>query len=216
MTSRADTMSKTEQNPFSAESVAAHLQRSARVKDAAAKECAAAAFEAAEAIAGCLGRGGKLMLCGNGGSAADAQHIAAEFVARLDSRWEREGLAALALTTDTSFITAYSNDTGFEGIFARQVDALGRKGDVLLGLSTSGNSANVVAAFKAAKVMGITTVALTGSDGGKLGKSADIAVKAPSDETPLVQETHIALGHAITAGVESLLGYRTDRAGKGR
>ena len=199
-------------NPASG--IAAHLERSARVKDAAARECAAVAGEAAEAVAGCLGRGGKLMLCGNGGSAADAQHIAAEFTGRLDSRWEREGLAALALTTDTSFITAYSNDYGFEGVFARQVDALGRKGDVLVGLSTSGNSGNVVAAFEAAKALGITTIAMTGADGGRLAKIGDLALKAPSDETPLIQETHIALGHAITAGVESLLGYRTDWVGK--
>ena len=207
-------MSKTEQGEFSADSVAAHLERSARVKEAAARELAGVAAEAAEEIAGCLGRGGKLMLCGNGGSAADAQHIAAEFVARMDHRWEREGLAALALTTDTSFITAHSNDTGFEAVFARQVDALGRKGDVLLGLSTSGDSANVVAAFVAAEGLGITTVAMTGAGGGRLAPLADFAIKVPSDETSHIQEAHIALGHAITAGVEYLLGYRTDWTGK--
>lgn len=188
-------------------SITDHLATSARVKQATASQCADAAAAAAEAIATSLKAGGKLMLCGNGGSAGDAQHIAAEFVATLDHRRPRKGLAALALTTDTSFITAFSNDFGYDGIFARQVETLGHKGDVLVGISTSGNSGNVVAALEAARAAGIITIALTGEGGGRMAGLADIAIMVPSAETPLIQESHIALGHAITAGVETLLGH---------
>ncbi|MGC6484203.1 MAG: D-sedoheptulose-7-phosphate isomerase [Candidatus Puniceispirillales bacterium] len=188
--------------------ITAHLERSAAIKMATATQCSAAAAAAAEMIAASLKAGGKLMLCGNGGSAGDAQHIAAEFVATLDHSMPRPGLAAIALTTDTSFITAYSNDFGFAGIFARQVEALGRDGDVLIGISTSGNSGNVVAALETARENGIGTIALTGTGGGSMAAVADILIDVPSSTTALVQESHIALGHAITAGVETLLGYR--------
>jgi|TARA_E500000178_G_C17029051_1_gene759561 phosphoheptose isomerase len=187
--------------------IAKHLEISSQIKMLAAGQCAGPAAEAAAVIADSLKKGGKLMLCGNGGSAGDAQHIAAEFVATLDHRRPRKGLAALALTTDTSFITAYSNDFGYDGIFARQVETLGRDGDVLIGISTSGNSGNVVAALEIARDNGITTIALTGQGGGSMAGMADIAIMVPSDQTPLIQETHIALGHAITAGVEKLLGH---------
>lgn len=188
--------------------ITAHLERSAAIKTATATQCSAAAAAAAEMIAASLKAGGKLMICGNGGSAGDAQHIAAEFVATLDHSKPRPGLAAIALTTDTSFITAYSNDFGFAGIFARQVEALGREGDVLIGISTSGNSGNVVAALETARENGIGTIALTGTGGGSMAAVADILIDVPSSTTALVQESHIALGHAITAGVETLLGYR--------
>ena len=156
-------------------------------------------------IAEKLKAGGKLLLCGNGGSAGDAQHLAAEFVATLDHQNPRPGMAALALTTDTSFITAYSNDFGFEGIFARQIQALGRAGDVVVGISTSGNSQNVVAALKAARDKQIATIAMTGETGGKMADLADILLNVPSAVTMHIQECHIALGHAITARVEQLM-----------
>ena len=184
-----------------------HLERSAEVKAKAAESCAEPAAEAARMIAASLADGGTLMLCGNGGSAGDAQHIAAEFVATLDHARPRPGLRALALTTDTSFLTAYSNDFGYQDIFARQVETLGRSGDVLVGISTSGNSGNVVAAIEKAKSMGVKTIALTGGSGGQLKSLADLTITVPADQTALIQEVHIALGHAITAAVETILGY---------
>jgi len=193
--------------PNLADTIEAHLRRSAEIKTATAGACRDEAHAAAKAIAGSLADGGKVMFCGNGGSAGDSQHIAAEFVATLDHQRPRQGLAALALTTDTSFITAYSNDFGYEGIFARQVETLGKPGDVLVGLSTSGNSTNVVKALEAAKAHGITTIAMTGAGGGKMAALADILIAVPARETPFIQECHIALGHAITAAVETLLGH---------
>lgn len=184
-----------------------HLERSAEVKAKAAESCAEPAAEAARMIAASLADGGTLMLCGNGGSAGDAQHIAAEFVATLDYARPRPGLRALALTTDTSFLTAYSNDFGYQDIFARQVETLGRSGDVLVGISTSGNSENVMAAIEKAKSMGMKTIALTGGSGGQLKSLADLTITVPADQTALIQEVHIALGHAITAAVETILGY---------
>lgn len=184
-----------------------HLERSAEVKAKAAESCAEPAAEAARMIAASLADGGTLMLCGNGGSAGDAQHIAAEFVATLDHARPRPGLRALALTTDTSFLTAYSNDFGYQDIFARQVETLGRTGDVLVGISTSGNSGNVVAAIEKAKSIGVKTIALTGGSGGQLKSLADLTITVPADQTALIQEVHIALGHAITAAVETILGY---------
>jgi D-sedoheptulose 7-phosphate isomerase len=151
---------------FTAKSITDILLTSAEVKRLTAEQCAGAAMQAAEMIAASLREGGKLMLCGNGGSAADSQHLAAEFVATLDHRRPRGGLSALALTTDSSFLTAYANDFGYEGIFARQVETLGRPGDVLIGISTSGSSANVLAACEAARSAGIGVVAMTGEGGG--------------------------------------------------
>jgi len=182
-----------------------HLLASAAVKEQTANTCAEATEKAAMAIASSLRSGGKLMLCGNGGSAGDAQHLAAEFVATLDHRRPRPGLAALALTTDTSFLTAYANDFGFEGVFERQVQALGKPGDVLIGISTSGNSVNVEKAMAYAREHDITTIAMTGDCGGKLASVADILIAVPSQSTMHIQECHIALGHAFTAKVEILL-----------
>jgi len=184
-----------------------HLHKSAEVKLAAAETCTPAAEAAVHLIADSLKNGGTLLLCGNGGSAGDAQHIAAEFVATLDHQRPRPGLRALALTTDTSFLTAFTNDFGYDNVFARQVETLGRNGDVLIGLSTSGNSANVVAAVKAAKANGIRTIAMTGESGGALKDLADVVIAVPSSQTGHIQEAHIALGHAITAAVEKALGY---------
>ena len=190
---------------FTAQSIADILLTSAEVKRLTAVQCSDAAMQAAQMIAAALRGGGKLMLCGNGGSAADAQHLAAEFVATLDHRRPRAGLPALALTTDSSFLTAYANDFGYEGVFARQVETLGRPGDVLIGISTSGNSANVVAACRAARAGGIGVVAMTGEGGGSVVEHADIPLQVPSSVTMHIQESHIALGHVITFAVERLL-----------
>lgn len=187
--------------------IKAVLVESAAVKTATADMYADAVIDAAQMIADTLAQGGKLMLCGNGGSAGDAQHIAAEFVAVLDHSRPRGGLAALALTTDTSFITAYANDFGFEGIFQRQVEALGREGDVLLGISTSGNSANVAAAMNSARASGIKTIGFTGEGGGKLAPLSDMLFAVPSGKTMHIQEAHIALGHVLTMAVEQILDY---------
>lgn len=183
------------------------LQESARVKLATADTLAETASLAAVKIAQALKGGGKIMFCGNGGSAGDSQHLAAEFVATLDHRKPREGLAAIALTTDSSLITAFSNDFGFEGIFDRQVETLGKAGDVLFAISTSGNSENVLRAAQVAQQKDILVIALTGQSGGKIAAHADILLNVPSDKTMHIQESHIALGHAITAAVEAELGY---------
>ena len=181
------------------------LHRSAEVKNKMISVCAGPAEQAAQMIAASMRKGGKLMLCGNGGSASDSQHLAAEFVATLDHIKPRPSLPALSLTTDTSFLTAYANDFGFEGVFARQVEALGQPGDVLLGISTSGNSKNVLAAAKAAKDNQISVIAFTGKTGGQMADFADLLVAIPSRIIMHIQECHIALGHAITARVETLL-----------
>lgn len=149
-----------------------------------------------------LRAGNKLMLAGNGGSAADAQHIAAEFVSRFE--FDRPGLPSIALTTDTSMLTAIGNDYGYEHVFSRQVQANGRGGDVFIGISTSGNSKNVIQAVDACKAMGITTVALCGA-GGKLRELCDYALPVPSTHTPRIQENHILIGHAICALVEEAI-----------
>ena len=181
------------------------LHRSAEVKNKMISVCAGPAEQAAQMIAASMRKGGKLMLCGNGGSASDSQHLAAEFVATLDHTKPRPSLPALSLTTDTSFLTAYANDFGFEGVFARQVEALGQPGDVLLGISTSGNSKNVLAAAKAAKDNQISVIAFTGETGGQMADFSDLLVAIPSRIIMHIQECHIALGHAITARVETLL-----------
>lgn len=181
------------------------LHRSVEVKQLCQRTCSSAAEDAAKLIAKRLQAGGKLLLCGNGGSAGDAQHLAAEFVATLDHKNPRPGLAALALTTDTSFITAYSNDFGFEGIFARQIEALGRPDDVLIAISTSGNSKNVIKAIEAAKSKQISVIAMTGETGGQMADHCDILLNVPSQITMHIQECHIALGHAITARVEQII-----------
>lgn len=148
----------------------------------------------ARTMAVALARGGKLLFCGNGGSAADAQHLAAEFVNRFEL--ERPPLPALALTTDTSVLTAIGNDYGYDQVFAKQVSALAVPGDVLVGISTSGNSPNVLAAMRAAREKGCATVGLAGRNGG-LVPLCDFALLVPHDRTPLIQEIHIAVGHLL-------------------
>lgn len=159
--------------------------------------------QAAELIAASLKAGGKLLICGNGGSAADAQHYATELVARLYQR-ERPAMAAVALTTDTSALTALANDYGFDRVFARQVEALGRPGDVLLGLSTSGNSANVIEAIKMAREKEMKVVSFTG-DGGKMAELSDLVLAVPSGNTMRIQEIHLTLGHVLCKLIEELV-----------
>ncbi|SMP50447.1 phosphoheptose isomerase [Desulfonatronum zhilinae] len=157
----------------------------------------------AHVLAGALARGGKILLCGNGGSAADAQHLAAEFVNRF--LIDRRPLPALALTTDTSILTAVGNDFGFDLVFAKQVQALGREGDVLLGLSTSGNSPNVVAALEAGRALGMITIGLTGEGGGAMQGLCDYLLAVPSRRTPLIQEIHITVGHLLCLVTDEIL-----------
>ena len=145
----------------------------------------------------------KIIFAGNGGSAADAQHLAGELINRFG--FERPGLSAIALTTDTSVITSISNDYGFEKLFSRQIQALGKKGDVLLALSTSGNSANISEGIREAKRNGITTIGLTGRSGGKMSLLCDICLKVPSVDTPRIQEAHILIGHIICSMIENSL-----------
>jgi phosphoheptose isomerase len=159
-----------------------------------------AVVRAADAIAEAHARGGKVLVFGNGGSAADAQHFAAELVGRFER--ERSGMAALALTTDPCALTSVANDYGFERIFARQIEALGRPGDVAVAISTSGGSPNVVAGAREAAARGLRTVALTGRDGGALGAIAEIHINVPHDTTCRVQEVHMTLLHAICGIVE--------------
>jgi D-sedoheptulose 7-phosphate isomerase len=158
------------------------------------------------AMTDCLRAGGKVMACGNGGSAADAQHFAAELIGRFER--ERQELAAIALTTDTSILTAVGNDYSYDEIFSKQVRGLGKTGDILIGISTSGNSKNVVSAIEAAKKMGIQIIALTGNGGGKIASLLDvddIHLCAPSTRTARIQETHLVLLHALCDGVDHLL-----------
>jgi D-sedoheptulose 7-phosphate isomerase len=191
------------------EPVRAYLLESSRTMADAAAECGGSILAAAAAILHSVRDGGKLLICGNGGSAADAQHLATEFVSTLKVDRRRAAIPAVALTTDTSLLTAISNDYGFEQVFARQVEALGRAGDVLLGISTSGNSQNVVMAFEQARTRSMRTIALTGRSAGKLGPLADIQITVPSDETSHIQEAHIAIGQLIAFLVEDELHPQT-------
>ena len=145
-------------------------------------------------------KGHKTLLAGNGGSAADAQHIAAELVGRYG--FDRPSLPSLALTTDTSNLTAIGNDYGYDKVFSRQLEGMGQEGDLFIGISTSGNSVNIINAFLSAKAKGITTVALTGRDGGKMAQMADIAIVIPSNDTPRIQESHILVGHILCDIIE--------------
>jgi len=181
-----------------------HLRRSADAKLRTASACSPSIEKAATLIAGAFTAGGKLLICGNGGSAADAQHFAAEFVCRLTGDFERPGLPALALTTDSSVLTAYANDYDFHGVFARQVQALGRRGDILFGISTSGSSRNVVAAVAEARRVGMAVVTLTG-DRGVLSDQADVAIAVPEAVTAHIQEVHLAIEHIICHLVERLV-----------
>lgn len=154
-----------------------------------------------------LGDGKKILLMGNGGSAADAQHLAAEFVSRFN--FDRPGLAALALTTDTSALTAIGNDYGYEMLFSRQIQALGNLGDILIGISTSGNSKNIICAFKEAKKKGILTIGMCGENIGHFDENCDYVFRAPAVSTPKIQEIHIIVGHILCGLVESIVFQNT-------
>lgn len=154
-----------------------------------------------DACMGCLKAGGKLIFAGNGGSAADAQHMAGEFVSRFN--YDRPGLAAIALTVDSSILTAVGNDYGYDYVFARQIEALGKQGDIFFAYSTSGNSPNIIRALQAAKSSQMVTVGLTGNRKGSMNALCDHLLEMPSAHTPRIQEGHLILGHAICAAVES-------------
>jgi D-sedoheptulose 7-phosphate isomerase len=159
---------------------------------------------ASEACADAIRNGNKLLFCGNGGSAADAQHLAAELIGRLVR--DRRALAGIALSTDTSALTCIANDFGYDEVFARQIEGLGRNGDVLIAISTSGNSPNVIRAVEVAKPMGITTVGLLGRNGGHMGNMVDLPIIVASHETARIQEAHIFLGHVMCVFIEQALG----------
>ncbi len=182
------------------------FKESAEVKARFLKENLSKLLEAVKLISRTFEAGNKLFFFGNGGSAADAQHMAAEFVNRYIM--DRPPLPAIALTTDSSILTSISNDTAFTEVFSRQLKALGKEGDVAFGISTSGNSANVIKAFEVAKEMGMKTVALTGNDGGVLGKIGDISLIVSSNSTPRIQETHILVGHLLCEMVEHQLFFK--------
>ena len=171
------------------------LREGAELRIVVARDCSTAIFEAAGLIIMCLRAGGKLLFFGNGGSAADAQHLAAEFVGRFVR--ERAGLPAIALTTDSSILTAVGNDYGFDQIFARQVQALGRPGDVAIAISTSGNSPNIIEGVKAARKGYLKTIGLSGKDGGLLAAEADVVITIASTSTARIQECHITIGHLL-------------------
>jgi D-sedoheptulose 7-phosphate isomerase len=178
-----------------------HLRLSSALTQAVAEQCLGTIITAAGTIAEALRAGGKLLLCGNGGSAADCQHMAGELVNRLSADFPRPGLPAVALTTDTSVLTALSNDVGFEAVFARQVQALGRPGDVLLAISTSGTSPNVLRAVEAARRIPLATIALTGMRG-RLNDMVDVVVAVPSEDVQHIQEAHLAIEHILCYLVE--------------
>jgi D-sedoheptulose 7-phosphate isomerase len=183
------------------EDVRRELDESAAVKKAIGAGCAPSILQAAETLLRAFRAGRKLLLCGNGGSAADAQHIAAELVVRMTVAG-RPALPAIALTTDTSALTAGGNDIGFDNVFSRQVEALGATGDVLLAISTSGNSENVVRAAAEAKRKGMTVVGFLGGGGGRLAPLCDVAVTVPSADTQRIQEGHITVAHIVCGFVE--------------
>ncbi|MGA9116892.1 MAG: D-sedoheptulose 7-phosphate isomerase [Bacteroidota bacterium] len=178
------------------------LTAGAALKERISVECTGAIIGALDLILRSLGGGGKILLCGNGGSAADAQHIAAEFVVRLNPAVRRPGIPAIALTTDSSMLTAAANDLGYENVFARAVEALGRPGDALIAISTSGRSPSIHRALEAARARSVGTIGLLGRDGGSCAGLADIAIVVPSDDTQRIQEAHITIGHILCALVE--------------
>src|SRR5580658_8416553 len=182
-----------------------HIEGSIETKRKLLESGADSILAAAHVMAESLKGGHKILLCGNGGSAADAQHIAAEFVSVLNQSFARPGLAAIALTTDTSILTASANDFGFAGIFERQAQALGRPGDVLIGISTSGNSENVLRAICYARAHGMRTIGLTGDAACKLAGAAEIVIRVPSSATQFIQESHIMIGHILCDVVEQSL-----------
>ena len=186
--------------------IRAHFEESIQAKQQAVEVLAEPTADAALLLINCLMNDGKILICGNGGSAGDAQHFAAEMTGRFEQ--ERMELAAIALTTDTSALTAIGNDYGFDHIFSKQVRALGRTGDVLVGISTSGNSSNVIEAIKAAHEREMSVIAFTGRDGGKIAallKDNDILLNVPHQRTARIQENHIVLIHALCDCIDTML-----------
>ncbi len=183
--------------------VLARFASSTDVRRQTAETCLAAIISAAQMMATALASQHKILLCGNGGSAADCQHLATEFVGRLTKEFERPALPAVALTVDTSFLTAHANDYGFESVFERQLEALGRSGDVLIGITTSGSSANVLRAIAMAKRRDIATIMLTGAAAN--ASQADIVIAVPSTDTQHIQETHLVIEHILCDLVEQIL-----------
>jgi D-sedoheptulose 7-phosphate isomerase len=178
------------------------LNASAETKKKILEHCPDKIIKAVDIINNALNNKRKLLFCGNGGSAADSQHLATEFVIRMDPNIKRPGIAALALTTDTSMLTAGANDFGYDNVFARAVEALGNNGDVLIGISTSGKSESINLAIKMAKSKGMATIAFLGKDGGITKDLADLAIIVPSNDTQRIQEGHITIGHIICGLVE--------------
>ncbi len=193
------------------ERIRTHFRELIEVHRQVAATCSEDILAAANLITQTFQSGGKALLCGNGGSAADCQHVAAELVSRLTRGFERPGLPAIALTTDTSFLTAFANDCGFEGVFERQVQALGRSGDILVGISTSGESPNVLRAAEFARRGGIKVVALTGGKG-RLKDLADVAICVPSCDTQQIQESHLTIEHLLCEIVEWNLFRAVDKS----
>jgi D-sedoheptulose 7-phosphate isomerase len=178
------------------------LRESAETKQRIAEQCVAEILKAVDILIEAFNKKKKVLLCGNGGSASDAQHLATEFVIRLNPKIQRPGLPAIALTADTANLTAGANDIGYDNVFARSVEALGEPGDVLIGISTSGNSASVNNAFRKAREKGMLTIGMLGKDGGTSKGLVDLAIVVPSEDTQRIQEGHITIGHIIFQEVE--------------
>ncbi|HOV24036.1 MAG TPA: D-sedoheptulose 7-phosphate isomerase [Candidatus Marinimicrobia bacterium] len=183
--------------------IIAQLEESAEVKRQTIVTAVDSIEAAAQMLIDCYRAGGKVLLCGNGGSAADAQHLAAELISRL--KLERAAIPALALTTNTSLLTAIGNDYKYDLVFVRQVEAFGKVGDVLIAISTSGESENVIKAVEFSRMQGIKSIALTGAKGGRLAEKVDLAIKIPSDNVQRIQECHITVGHILCELIESAL-----------
>ena len=178
------------------------LRESSEIKLKVLESCFDVIDKAGEKLVETVRTGHKLLFCGNGGSAADCQHLATEFMVRLSHDIKRKAIGAIALTTDSSNLTAGGNDIGFDNIFARSVEGIGNKGDVLIGISTSGNSMNIINAVHKAREMGIFTIGLLGASGGKLKGECDLAICIPSDNIQRIQESHITIGHILCEIVE--------------
>ncbi len=180
------------------------IQDSADVKSAMLDRCADDIQRAADMMINVARNGKKILWCGNGGSAADAQHMAAELMGGLRDH-DRPAIASIALTTDSSFVTAWANDTDYESIFSRQIEGLGESGDILVAISTSGNSSNVIRAIDAAKAMDIAVIVLTGKSGGKMADVGDVTICIPSDDTQRIQEGHLLAEHILCESVEAAI-----------
>lgn len=202
---------KSSTNPSPLIGFAAHFKHHIDLAATVQQTLGHASLQAVELLVTALAGGNKILLCGNGGSAADAQHIAAELTGRYEVK-NRRALPAIALTTDSSALTAISNDLGYDGVFARQVQALGRADDVLIGISTSGQSPNVIAAVAEAQQQGLKTIGLLGRDGGALAPLVDLPIVVPSNHTPHIQEMHITIGHFLCSVVDDVFRHDTKPA----